>query len=242
VQASAFALYNGNVSLPMMPQKGVFISENAVLGFKAGYELDWVYNCHLKLHTSNLPKNQVHDFNSLTQFAVLTLNFIDRVEIFGNLGSLSCHWNHQVNSTHKISYQADPSWAWSIGGRAILAYWGELQFGVNASYLQSHPSLSSLKVNGESFSHKGSHIHLNPWGIGAGVSYRFCWFLPYIGINYLNQTLEVEDLDSLAFFLPKEKTRFKINQPMGPEVGFNVNVEARVINEYGCSVSADFKF
>jgi hypothetical protein len=29
---------------------------------------------------------------------------------------------------------------------------------------------------------------------------------------------------------------------LGPEVGFNVNVEARVINEYGCSVSADFKF
>ena len=249
-QISAFALYNGNVSLPMMPHRGVFISKNACFGCKAGYELDFVYQSHLELDTQPFSKKQIHDYNSLTQFGVLTLNFNDRVEIFGNLGALSCHWNHRIDSTHKISYKADPSWAWGVGGRAILAYWGDLQLGVNASYVQSHPSLSSVKVNGQAFSHKGAHIDINPWGVGAGVSYRFGWFIPYIGINYLHQILEVEDLDSLAFLLPKEKTQCKNEQPMGlflgmgvgPEVGFSMNVEARLINEYGCSVSADFKF
>ena len=247
---SAFALYNGNVSLPMMPERGVFISKNACFGFKTGYELDWVYDCDLDLDTHHLPKKQTHDYASLTQFGVLTLNFNDRVELFGNMGSLSCHWNHRVDATHKISYVGDPSWAWGVGGRAILAYWGDLQLGVNAAYVQSHPSLSSLKVNNQSYSHKHVKIDLNPWQVGAGLSYRFGWFLPYIGIDYLNQTLEVEDLDSLAFLLPRKTTLFKNKHPLGlflgaglgPEVGFNINIEARFINEYGCSVSADFKF
>lgn len=247
---SAFALYNGNVSLPMMPQEGVFISKNACFGFKVGYELDWVYDCDLDLDSHHLSKKQTHDYESLTQFGVLTLNFNDRVELFGNMGSLSCHWNHRVDATHKISYVGDPTWAWGVGGRAILAYWGDLQLGINAAYVQSHPSLSSLKVNGRSYSHKSVKIDLNPWQVGAGVSYRLGSALPYIGIDYLNQTIEVESLKSLAFLLPHERTLFKNKQPLGLflgvglglERGWNVNAEARFINEYGCSVSADFKF
>ena len=247
---SAFALYNGNPSLPMMPEMGVFISKNACFGVKVGYELDWVYDCDLHLDLHHFSKKQAHHYASLTQFGIATLNFNDRVELFANMGSLSCHWNHRLNSTHQISYVSNQNWAWGVGGRAILAYWGDLQLGVNASYVQSHPSLSSLKVNGQSYDHQRAKIDLNPWQIGAGVSYRFGWFLPYIGMDYINLSIEVEDLDSLAFLIPQEKTFFKNEQPLGlffgmgvgPEEGFNLNVEARFINENGCSVSADFKF
>lgn len=247
---AAFSLYNSNPSMPMMPEQGLFISKESFFGLKAGYELDWIYQCDLKLDLHHFPKKQTHSYRSLTQFGVVTVNFNDRVELFADMGALSCQWHHDLSSSNQIFYKSDFSWMWGIGGRAILAYWGELQLGVNASYAQSHPSLSQLKVNGESYSHDGARVDLNPWQVGAGLSYRFGWFVPYVGLDYLNLTIEVDHLNSLKEVLPKKKTEFKNDQPMGfflgmgigPEIGFNVNIELRFINEYGCSASADFKF
>ncbi len=245
-----FALYNGNPSLPMMPEIGVFISRDSSFGLKLGYEFDWVYDCDLHLDLQHLPKKQTRSYHSLTQFGVVTLNFNDRVELFGTMGALSCQWDHRINSADRIAYESQLSCAWGIGGRAILAYWGDLQLGVNASYAQSNPALSSLKVNGQGYDHKGAKIDLNPWQVGSGLSYRLGWLTPYIGLDYIHLVLEVEDLDSLGFLIPQKKTLFKIENPIGlfggigigPLRGFSLNMEARFINENGCSVSADFKF
>lgn len=248
----AFGLYNGNPSLPMMPETGAFISREAWFGVKIGYELDYVYDRKLRMQGQHLEHSskKVHTFNSLRNFGVLTLNFSDRVEIFSTLGVMSCDLSHTPFSDTKISYKTDSAFAWGVGGRAILAYWGDIQVSVNAAYLQSTPSLSSLRVGSSTYSTHGTEFDYTEWQIGMGVSYRFSWFIPYIGADFSNFRTRIEDLDSIRATLPSRHATFKDVYPCGiflgfglsPNRAFSVNFEARFINENAVSVTADFKF
>src|ERR1700722_4500759 len=105
----AFALYNGNSSLPMMPESGAFIPREAWVGVKVGYEFDFVYDRRLRMQGQHLDhcNKKVHKYDSLSNFGVLTLNFSDRVEIFSTLGVMSCELSHTTFANAKITYRTD---------------------------------------------------------------------------------------------------------------------------------------
>ena len=157
--------------------------------------------------------------------------------------------HHPFTGT-EISYKSENGFAWGVGGRAILAYWGDIQLGLNAEYMASDPSLSSLSVDGRAYSVGKSEVDYCQWQIGLGASYRLGWFIPYFGVNYINLKEKFRHLDSIVFVLPKGHVTFKSDNPYGVYLGFGVsfpralqvNFEARFINENAVSVSADFKF
>ncbi len=243
---SAFALYNGNPSAPMMPESGLFISKEEWFGVKEGYICDYVYNQPLRVEGHK--KNKT--YHCLSQFGVITANFNDRVEIFGNLGVLSSEIVQDLHSDTKIAYRTSNHFAWGVGGRAILAYWGDVQLSANASYVESNPNLSSLKVNSTSYSVKEAELNYNQWQVGIGVSYRIDWFIPYIGVDYINFRTRIGNLNAIKFLIPSKHVIFKDTYPCGIFLGFglsahhavSMNVELRVINENAITASADFKF
>lgn len=248
----AFALYNGNPSFPMMPETGMFIPREAWFGVKTGYQFDDVYDRCLQMahrHAENQRK-KVQEYDSLNNQGLLTLNFNDRAEVFGSLGEMSFELTQRLFKNTKISYRANSHLAWGVGGRAILAYWGNLQVGVDAAYLQSNLPLSSIKVNGSSYEKKDPGAEFRQWQIGAGLSYRFSWFVPYLGFDYSDFRMEINDLNSLKFLFHRNHIVFKEVYPFGiflgfglsAEKGLNINFEVRFINENAVSASGDFKF
>ena len=120
----------------------------------------------------------MREYSSIANYGVGTLNFNDRVEVFFPLGALSSELNQYPHPGTTVSFHTDVHFAWGAGGRALLAYWGNVQFTVNAAYLQSNSPLSSLKVDGKSYRKKGSKSKYREWQVGAGVSYRLYWFIP----------------------------------------------------------------
>ena len=159
------ALYNGNPSFPMMPEKGMFISKNCFVGVKVGYEFDEVYDRKLHLVGQGLPHihKSVNEAHLRTNLGVVTLNLRDRVELFTTLGTLSSSFKHHPVEEFKISYHSVNHFTWGGGGRVILAYWGDVQLSINASYLSCDSPLSSLKVNGSSYQKKERR-----WTFGSG--------------------------------------------------------------------------
>ncbi len=250
--ASAFALYNGNPALPMMPESGFFISKDFCFGVKTGYEFDRVFYRELHLKGKGLRglRKKGKDFTSLCNFGILTFNFIDRVEIFTTLGTMSAHFSQEPLEGKTVSYHTDSDFTWGVGGRALLAYWGELQATVNAAYVQSDLNLSSLKVNGHSYPTRKAEVDFIEWQIGAGISYRVDWFIPYFGVDFSDFRSRFEHLRSIAFIFPKKHVTFKESHPIGLFLGFGVaadkgfalNIEGRMINEYAVSASADIKY
>ena len=249
---SLSALYNGNPSLPMMPEDGMFIAREDWLGIKLGYQFDcvWDRRLHMVGQTPEHSRKKVQEYNSLTNFGVATINFNDRFEVFGTLGAMSCEASQRPFKNTKVSYQTQTHFAWGAGARAILAYWGDLQLALNAAYVQSNMPLSSLKVNGRSYAKKQAEFEFRQWQVGIGVSYHFRWFIPYIGVDYSDFRSRIEHLNAIKFLFPKKHVTFKETYPTGlffgfgisPIRAFNLNVEVRLINENAVSVSSDFKF
>lgn len=247
---SAYALYNGNPSFPMMPEEGIWISKDSWLGIKAGYAFDDIYDRKLKMETHRSFRKKVQKYTSLSHCGVGTFTFNQRVELFSTVGTMSCQLTHTPLSETRVTYHTQTHVTWGVGGRALLAYWGDLQLSINAVYMQANLPLSSLKVNKMSFSHKRTEIDFREWQIGMGISYYFGLLIPYIGVDYSDFRAKVEHLNPLQFLFPKKHVTFKEAYATGiflgfglcPHHAFNLNVETRVINENGISVSADFKF
>lgn len=249
--SQAHALYNGNPSFPMMPEQSLFFSREEWFGVKVGYQVDGVYDRRLRMvHRHADQRKRVQEYESISNQGVLTFNFNDRVELFGNAGVMSFDLDQRPFENAKVSYDSQTHFAWGVGGRAILAYWGDLQIAFAAAYLQSNLPFASVKVNGKSYSKNGAKAEFREWQVGAGVSYRFHWFVPYVGLDFSDFRMKIESLRSLNFLFDRNHVVFKEVYPLGlflgfglsPDKGINVNFEARFINENAVSASLDFKF
>ena len=231
------ALYNGNPSMPMMPETGLFISKDAWVGVKGGYECDWVTRSPLE----GASQHRMHHYESWEQFDTLTLNLSDRAEVLAAFGSMQSQLSHS-----RLSYHAPKEWAWKVGGRAIIAYWGDLQLSMNGSFLKCDPHISSFKFNSVPYKTPRGSIDLTSWQVGVGTAYRFNWCIPYIGVNYMKFRSKLKHVSPL----PRGRLTLKnalnfglfFGVGLGLEKAVSLNAEARFISENALSMSADFKF
>lgn len=246
----AVALYNGNPSLPMMPENGFFIRPDVVIGAKIGYVGDYTYEMPLKIRAHGPSAKSTRCYRALANLGLLTFNLGDRAELFGTLGTQDSTLEGARVEGMPLSYVAPTSLSWGLGGRAIVAYWGDLQFAVSASYLKSLPSLSSFRVGGLLYSTHCIDANVRNWQLGLGTSYRFRLFVPYAGVSYTQFKTTLSRLRHLDLPIPLHSLSFKNRNPFGLFVGiglglkqgFDLNLETRLFSGYGVSASADVKF
>lgn len=246
------ALYNGNPSSPMMPEKGAFISSNSWLSVKGEYLFDDLYDWKLQTtgHGASYSKKASRTPLMRSHLGLITLNILSRVELFSTLGTLETSFLQKPSSGGKISYHTDPHFSWGIGGRVILAYWGDIQLSVNASCLSCDTVISSLKLNDVKMARHGATVNVSAWQIGVGASYRFQWFIPYIGVDYADLRVKIRHLKGLSPEFPSHRITFKDLYPIGLYFGFglslektfSLNMEARCFNQNAVSLSANFRF
>jgi hypothetical protein len=245
------ALYNGNPALPMLPEQGVFLGKNSWIGLKAGYEWDFVdeRNLQLKGNSQGLHR-KVRSFDAMGNFGVATFGMADRVEMYGVFGSYSTHTTYRPVSDNEVKFTTDGQFAWEIGGRVILAYWGDLQLGIDAKYFSYSPSIDRLTVNGEHVHESGAGFHYNEWQVGAGVSYRFRYVVPYAGMKYSNVRSKYYHLNAIDEIFPRKHFTLENRYPIGFFLGCGVsleraldfNAEFRFLDELAVTVAADLRF
>ncbi len=235
---SAYALYNANPSSPMMPEQGLFFS-HAWLSLKGGYTFDDVFDRKLKMQ--NPPdddvKRDIKKYLFRAQFGVVTIDFGDRMEIYGGLGNMWTKFSQKEFADTTLTLRTQTRFAWTIGGRLLLAYWKDLQFGLNASCLRYSAPLESSPEDG--------HMRYSEWQVGAGLSYHFWWLYPYIGIKFANAWAHYFDLDPLheSFKLKNRKEcGLVLGCGLAAEKALAVNVEGRFFDETAFTISADIKF
>lgn len=241
------AMYNGNPSSPMMPEVGVLFT-HSWFSLKAGYEFDHAFERKLTMESHHVHATD-NQSTSRGQFGVLTMIFSDRAEFYSGLGSLKSTYSQHVHED-RIHYHTDRDFAWSVGGRALFAYWGDVQFGLSASYLHFFPDIHSISVNGTPVSKEQAELQYHEWQVGAGISYHIWWLFPYAGFVYSNAKAEFLHLKSLEFFFPQEhfmlesKNHYGLMVGLGiaPEIGFAINAEGRFFDETAFTISADVRF
>jgi major outer membrane protein len=260
------ALYQGNPSLPEIIDEGFFLPSDLFMGIKVGYQRDQVFNRNLQ--TGRTGSHHVSESQQLYNQGVLTLNFMDRVEIFGSAGAMTIDISDRqrtFDGTSKVPYQVEihshNEFTWGAGLRADIIDWCNAAFGVSTNFQYAHPHTRWNALQGATVSNF-SRVRWLEWQIGIGLSYHIDIFTPYIGVNYSKVNARVRKTNSKAFFLtvPTEllplpdfiPPSFKMRNydHFGMVLGcdlsngkyFDLGVEVRLISEEALTLKGDIKF
>jgi hypothetical protein len=92
---------------------------------------------------------------------------------------------------------------------------------------------------------KNAKLHYREWQAGLGLSYETLYFSPYIGAIY-NQTsmrfMNVKSQKSQLFIHSRKKFGAALGVMISSGKAFELDLEARMINERAYSASGNFRF
>lgn len=245
------ALYNGNPDFPLMPEEGFFIPKECWLGVKGGYEWDDLFNHYLEVKKEWDGVSQpIQKFGMMGNFGVLTLGLRDRVEAYGAFGMAEFTVHQKTLTRELLTYKTDSEFAWSVGGRFLLAYFGNIRFSLDAKYFESHPEVSSCQLGSVFLPTSKMSLLYEEWQVGGSVTYCWKWFAPYVGIKHSNVSATIDGIHVAPEILPAGaivmKQRYDVGVFCGlgwiAHQGFNANMEWRFVDEFGVTLSADIRF
>lgn len=244
---SLHALYSGNPDEPELIDNGLLFATDNTFGVKIGYEGDFVFD--RRLNASSGASCRVDEFQSRMNQGVLTLNFFDKIEAFGSVGSMNAYVSLRPHKDgERREFQSGDATTWGAGGRVLLFTWDDLHAGVTGSYQSADLPMRWNALNGETFS-TAAKMKYWEWQIAGLFSYRVEMFDPYIGITYSVAEAVVRHIRSdmqLGHRQFKMKSRDRVGAALGcsltPSKIIDLNVEVRLFDEEAISVAGNLKF
>jgi hypothetical protein len=249
--SSCYGLYNGNPSLPELPEDGFFIPKECWLGLKVGYLGDYVLSKSMIVHSKDSEaSHEISSYSSFMNSGTFSLDFGNRAEFYGVVGGYQMKITQKLLGDNRVHFQSDQHVAWMAGFRAIAAYWGDTYLGADVKGFLCHPFVDKISLNDISLELDRSKISDRQWQIGASVSHKVSMFVPYIGVTYNHTRVKLSNLSSLKNLVPTKTIRLKNKYSFGfvfgfgltAETGFACNLEARLVEEAAITASADFRF
>lgn len=260
------ALYQGNPSLPEIIDEGFFLADDLFMGIKVGYQRDQIFNRNLQ--TNRTGSHHISESKQLYDQGVLTLNFMDRVELFSSFGAMAIEISdkqYTKDGMTKVPYQVEihshNQFTWGVGLRADIIDWCNTTLGANASYQYARPHTRWNALQGATVQNFAK-LRWSEWQVGVALSHHIDIFTPYIGMSYSNVSARAHKTNSKAFFLtvPSEPTpisgfvprgfKMESRNHFGMALGcdlsngklFDLGVEVRIISEQALTLKGDIKF
>lgn len=246
LQATLYALYEGNPAEPQIIDQGFFIAQDSLISVKVGYQGDWVFN--RKLRAMGGAHGRIDQFSIFINQGVATFNLLDRAELYVNAGSMDAIFFHRPHVDNKRrEYQSHDRWTLGGGSRILLMQWGNTCLGVDGKFQYSAPHIKWIAVDGVSHN-SGAHFTYREWQVGIAFSHTVDIFTPYIGATYSNVHVHVDGLTSTVF----HHSHFKMVNPnrFGMALGctlcsgkkVDLNFEARLFAEQAATAAGNVKF
>lgn len=232
----AHCLYQGNPALPKCPEEGFFLAKEAELGLRLGYEGDFVWNRKM---------SGAEKFQILENFGTATATLFDRLDLYVSGGSFSAEIRKQ-SRMRRLEFNTHAGAAWKVGARGVIYEYGNTFLSLSASYLQAHPSLKEVSLNGTPLARKGAKLFYHEIGAGLGVAHKIDIFVPYVGIEGSYARSRLEHLKQIGESSIKLHSRSPVGLFLGcgfsPGIKVIVNIEVRLVDEQAITLAGDLKF
>ncbi|MGR3912570.1 MAG: hypothetical protein QRY71_04610 [Candidatus Rhabdochlamydia sp.] len=244
--SSLSALPINNPAAPQLTFKGLWMREDAFAGVKMGYEKESVSNRGLFIQGEEPLK--LNEASFLKNLGTFTLNYLDRLELYGSLGSIQGRLSYAPLFTPLLNlYELKSGWVAGCGGRLLLSQWGNCVLGMDgkAEWINPHVNLaiqagSPLK---ESYAFQAFE-----WQTSLALSYTANFLTPYIGAKYSSMKGTLKALTSPIN--PQDVLKLKSSHRLGMSIGFtlspgslfDITFESQMIDEEGWLVGGQLKF
>lgn len=240
----------GNTAAPQLIEVGFLVPYDSWVDPRAGYEGDFVADAKLKQR----PSGRVDRYTQNTNSGTVTLNVLDRLDLYGVFGSSSTCAEWRFSSEAEVIQNAEmetfQNFLWGIGARAILFEWGNCDFGFGGRYSSVHNKPLWLTIDGVDASVSNSHCRWREWQINLDISYHIDLLTPYIGTKYSNAETHLGAFETIIATNNSKNNSFENRIPVGIYIGcgvstgkyFMLNIEGRLVDEEAVTISGDLRF
>lgn len=241
----------GNTAAPALIQEGFVIPCTSWVDFRIGYEGDFVGDGRMKQTQEG--SGRVDTFQQYTNSGTATLNFLDRLDLFGVFGSSRVCTDWRFNSDAvitRIQLETRYHYLWGLGGRGILIEWGKVAFGLGGRYSFCNYKPSWMTSNGAPVSVEGTHLRWRQWQTDVDLSYQIDLFTPYFGVKYSKNQAKLGVMPIPIAGNGSGSNHFVNRTSVGIFIGcsisngkyFMLNIEGRLIDEDAVTISGDLRF
>lgn len=244
--SSLVALPVGNPAEPQIIDQGFWISQDALVGVKLGYEGDRVAD--RKMRANGNAHGRVDQMSLAFDQGVITFNYLDRLELYGSLGSMNGELSLRPRiDNQRRHYQTHDGLTAGGGGRFLLAQWGKAVIGIDGKVQWGNPGMKWVTVNGQSFN-TGGHLKYLEWQVSFALSYTVDWLTPYLGVKYSNAHATVNKISRAVYprshfnMMNRDRFGMALGATLSPCKKFDLFAEVQMIDEQAFSFGGNVRF
>jgi hypothetical protein len=178
------------------------------------------------------------------QVGLTLLNRFDLYALFGDLNNAELKGN--ILGYRKIEFKDE--FMWGVGLSAMIYEWEKTGIGIfgDANYRQAKdigaeplPTIDEFGI--------GAKAKWDEWQVALGVSKKFKYFIPYVGVKYSDIKTSGELTSPVGTFgLGSAKSKGKVGPFIGvsilPIKGVSIDLGGRFIDETAFSAKASVRF
>jgi hypothetical protein len=240
----AVALYMGNPAESELIDQGLFIPQDSIIAVKIGYQGDIIFDRKLR----SMGNGRIDDFEMTMNQGSLTLNYLDRFELYGTAGAISSYFCFRPKvDNQRREFQTHDHLTGGGGGRFLLAQWGNTGIGIDGKIQWGKAGIKWITVNGVSHA-SGADLSYREWQASFAVYHTIDLFTPYFGIKYSNVHANVHNLSRSVYphthFKMYNRDRFGIALGCTLTQGkkFDLFGEVQLIDEQALTFGGNIKF
>lgn len=245
-----FALFVGNPADPSLYSKGYFLGRT-LFSLRLGAYGDTMLRQKFK---DEFPIPGISSSPSylslLSSGGSLALNYNRRFDLYTLLGSSRSQVDHEIYSRRTFSWGVGAKWAFLVS-RCF-------RMGLNAQYFQSEQRPAYFLGNGAPYNVAAPYtLTISDLQGAFGFTYKIGFLSPYINATYFYTKIEpnplravIQDPFDPSTTLDADSKSVVSNRRFGMTLGAtilsahcaNVNIEARMLNQNGVSLSGELRF
>jgi hypothetical protein len=187
-----FAILVGNPSQPVLQTQGVLNAPPTWWCFRLAFLEDYVYRQRFKDEFKNFGASHTKTFAKLsTDAALITLNFKNRIDLYGLAGSSQMQLDKEVYTNRQF--------CWGTGAKLIFLHEGKFRMGLDVKYFETDQKPLFFASEGLAYNVLTNFkLKYHEIQTAVGMSYRSGPICPYIYATYLFTKIEPQPPSALV--------------------------------------------
>ncbi|MBI5272560.1 MAG: hypothetical protein HY861_01080 [Chlamydiia bacterium] len=250
IPCALFAMLIGNPGDPALMTHGVFSSPSALCSVRTAFLKDYVYRQKYREEFQLQGVRTASTYAKLsTQAGLVTLNFIDRVDVYGLAGSSCLNLNREIFSEMQLS--------WGVGGKLVIWRTQDFFLGTDIKYFQTTQEPLFFISNGLAFNRVNDFaFEYNETQVSVGMCYRASLIAPYLYATYLISKIEPNPMTALVRWplsdilvdavchsvVAKRRWGMAVGATVISSAKAALTVESRLFNQNAIDINLDIRF
>jgi len=168
----------GNPDQPALQTRSILNTKPSWWSIRTQYLDDWVYKQRFQPEFRRSDTSHTRTFVKLSTYAgLLTLNFIDRIDLYGLAGSSRMQIDKEVFTKRAL--------CWGVGTKCLLFKWKDLSIGADLKYFETNQKPKYFVVEDLPYNIVSDfRLHYHEIQAAIGASYQIYMLSPYINLTY----------------------------------------------------------